>query len=63
MIDLLLLNGNIPGRGLQDTAIDEASMISQPDLYRLGREDRRGVRRGLTRIKELLAAGVNVCYA
>ncbi len=39
------------------------SVISQPDLYRLGREDTHNVRRGLTRVKELLAAGVNVTYA
>jgi len=39
------------------------SVVSQPDLYRLGREDRHHVRRGLTRVKELLAAGVNVTYA
>ncbi|MCE1255664.1 MAG: amidohydrolase family protein [Anaerolineae bacterium] len=47
------------------TLIREAqiSVISQPDMYRLGRADRRGVRRGLTRVKELLAAGVNVTYA
>lgn len=39
------------------------SVISQPDMYRLGRTDERHVRRGLTRVKELLAAGVNVAYA
>ncbi len=39
------------------------SVISQPDLYRLGREDAHHVRRGLTRVKQLLAAGVNVAYA
>jgi len=39
------------------------SVISQPDLYRLGREDTHNVRRGLTRVKEMLAAGVNVTYA
>ena len=38
-------------------------MVSQPDLYRLGRGDTHHVRRGLTRVKELLAAGVNVTYA
>ncbi len=38
-------------------------VISQPDLYRLGRADQRNVRRGLTRVKALLAAGVNVTYA
>ncbi|MCB9420006.1 MAG: amidohydrolase family protein [Ardenticatenaceae bacterium] len=45
--------------------IQEAKLniISQPDLYRLGREDTHNVRRGLTRVKELLAAGVNVTYA
>jgi len=38
-------------------------IISQPDLYRVGRMDPRHVRRGLTRVKELLAAGVNVSLA
>ena len=41
----------------------QVSVVSQPDLYRLGREDTYHVRRGLTRVKELLAAGVNVTYA
>jgi len=41
----------------------DISVISQPDLYRLGREDTQNVRRGLTRVKELLSAGVNVTYA
>jgi cytosine/creatinine deaminase len=39
------------------------SVISQPDMYRLGREDKQHVRRGLTRVKELLNAGVNVTFA
>lgn len=39
------------------------SVVSQPDLYRLGREDTHNTRRGLTRVKEMLAAGVNVTYA
>lgn len=45
--------------------IKEANLniVSQPDLYRLGREDTHNVRRGLTRVKDLLAAGVNVTYA
>ncbi|MCJ7533037.1 MAG: amidohydrolase family protein [Anaerolineales bacterium] len=60
------LGSALPGVALQ--AIDlikEAgiSVISQPDLYRLGRDDDHNVRRGLTRVKELLAAGVNVTYA
>jgi cytosine deaminase len=41
----------------------QVHVISQPDLYRLGRADQRNVRRGLTRVKALLAAGVNVTYA
>jgi cytosine/creatinine deaminase len=41
----------------------EINVVSQPDLYRLGREDDHHVRRGLTRVKQLLAAGVNVTYA
>ena len=46
-------------------AIREAgiSVISLPDMYRLARADRRGVRRGLTRVRQLLAAGVNVAFA
>lgn len=39
------------------------NVVSQPDLYRLGREDTKNVRRGLTRVKELLKSGVNVSYA
>jgi len=38
-------------------------VVSQPDLYRLGRDDKKGRRRGLTRVKELLKAGVNVTCA
>lgn len=41
----------------------ELSIISQPDLYRLGRKDTHNVRRGLTRVLDLLDAGVNVTYA
>lgn len=41
----------------------DLSVVSQPDLYRLGRSDTHHVRRGLTRVKQLLAAGVNVTYA
>lgn len=39
------------------------NVVSQPDMYRLGREDQKNVRRGLTRVKQLLAAGVNVTFA
>jgi cytosine deaminase len=41
----------------------DISVVSMPDLYRLAREDISHVRRGLTRVRELLAAGVNVTYA
>ena len=41
----------------------DLNIISQPDMYRLGRDDTHNIRRGLTRVKELLAAGVNVTYA
>lgn len=41
----------------------DISVVSVPDMYRLGRDDTHHVRRGLTRVKELLAAGVNVTYA
>ena len=41
----------------------DISVISMPDMYRLGREDTHHVRRGLTRVKQLLKAGVNVAYA
>lgn len=39
------------------------NIVSQPDLYRLGREDKSQTRRGLTRVKELLGTGVNVTLA
>jgi cytosine deaminase len=39
------------------------NVVSQPDMYRLGREDQRSVRRGLTRVKQLHGAGVNVTFA
>ncbi len=59
------------GAAVPDVAAEAIALIkeaglnitSQPDLYRLGREDTHNVRRGLTRVKELLAAGVNVTYA
>jgi len=38
-------------------------VISQPDLYRLGRDDVANSRRGLTRVKELLKADINVSLA
>lgn len=41
----------------------QLNVVSQPDLYRLGRYDQQHVRRGLTRVKELIAAGVNVTFA
>ena len=41
----------------------DLNVISQPDMFRLGRGDQRGVRRGLTRVKQLLATGVNVAFA
>lgn len=39
------------------------SIISQPDLFRLGRGDARDARRGLTRVKELLAGGATVAFS
>ena len=38
-------------------------VFASAQLYRQGRDDPKGVRRGLTRVKEFLAAGVNVAYA
>ncbi len=42
----------------------EIHMITNPvtNLMLQGRLDRQPIRRGITRVKELLAAGVNVCY-
>ena len=48
---------------IERVAEAQLHVISQPDLYRVGRTDTRHVRRGLTRVKELLAAGVNVSLA
>ncbi|MBE3580946.1 MAG: amidohydrolase family protein [Thermoanaerobacteraceae bacterium] len=41
------------------------SIITLPscNLYLMGRKDRQPVRRGVTRVRELLEAGVNVAYA
>ncbi|HDD61477.1 MAG TPA: hypothetical protein ENF22_02970 [Chloroflexi bacterium] len=41
----------------------DISVISQPDLFRLARDETHNVRRGLTRVRELIEAGVNVTYA
>ena len=41
----------------------QLNVISQPDMYRLGRSDRRSVRRGLTRVKQMAAAGINIAFA
>jgi cytosine deaminase len=41
----------------------DLNIVSQPDLPRLGRDDRQHVRRGLTRVKELLQMGINVSFA
>ncbi len=38
-------------------------VFASGQLYRLGRSDNKDARRGLTRVKELLRAGVNVAYA
>ena len=38
-------------------------VFASAQLYRLGRSDQKDVRRGLNRVKELIAQGVNVAYA
>jgi cytosine/creatinine deaminase len=53
----------VAGQAIELIARAKISVISQPDMYRLGRTDARNVRRGLTRVKQLLAAGVNVAFA
>ncbi len=60
-LDSVLLDG--ANRAIERIKAADINIVSQPDLYRLGREDQRHVRRGLTRVKELLAAGVNVTFA
>lgn len=40
----------------------QISVVSLPDLYRLGRLDAQRVRRGLMPVKKMLAAGVNITY-
>ena len=54
---------DVARQAIQLMAEAQMNVVSQPDLYRLGREDTHHVRRGLTRVKELLAAGINVTYA
>lgn len=43
----------------------EMNVISLPscNLYLMGRSDKQPIRRGVTRVREMLAAGVNVSYA
>jgi cytosine deaminase len=53
----------VAAQAIEWIARAEMTVISQPDLYRLGRTDEQHVRRGLTRVKALLAAGVNVAFA
>ncbi len=53
----------VAGKAIRLILDSGMNVVSQPDLYRLGREDTRNVRRGLTRVKELLKSGVNVSYA
>lgn len=53
----------VAAQAIELIADAQLNVVSQPDLYRLGREDDHHVRRGLTRVKQLLAAGVNVTYA
>ena len=52
-------------RVIEKVAEAEINIITLPscNLYLMGRKDKGLVRRGLTRVKELLAAGVNVSYA
>jgi len=53
----------VAAKAIQAIAEAKLHVVSQPDLYRLGRMDTSHVRRGLTRVKALLAAGVNVTFA
>lgn len=53
----------IANEAIRCIAEAQVHVVSQPDLYRLGRDDKSHVRRGLTRVKALLAAGVNVTFA
>jgi cytosine/creatinine deaminase len=60
------LDSALPAAAEQAIALvreSQISIISQPDLYRLGRADQHHVRRGLTRVKQFLRAGVNVALA
>ena len=58
-----LLNLMLPRGSHMSHSESGMNVVCQPDLFRLGREDTKNVRRGLTRVKELLKAGVNVAYA
>ena len=62
-VRLVLLIRMFAAQAIELIAAAGISVISQPDMYRLGRDDKIHVRRGLTRVKELLAAGVNVTFA
>jgi cytosine/creatinine deaminase len=54
---------DVQAQAIEAIARAGMSVISQPDLYRLGRGDGHHVRRGLPPVRALLAAGVNTCLA
>ena len=53
------------GRIIEKVVLAGINIITLPscNLYLMGRRDKGIIRRGLTRVKELQAAGVNVAYA
>ena len=62
---LAAVDDGTAGRVIEKVREADISVITLPscNLYLQGRRDRYPIRRGLTRVKELLAAGVNVAYA
>ncbi|MBW3086748.1 N-isopropylammelide isopropyl amidohydrolase [Austwickia sp. TVS 96-490-7B] len=53
----------VAAQAIDEIVAADLAVIAQPDLFRLGRTDVRDVRRGLTRVKELWAAGARVTFA
>ncbi len=60
---LAAVDDMMAARTIELVARARISVVTLPasNLYLQGRADRQPIRRGLTRVKELIAAGVNVC--
>lgn len=62
---LAAVSDEIATRVIEKVKYADITVVTLPtsNIYLMGRTDKQPIRRGLTRVKELTEAGVNVCYA